>query len=756
VATAFYEREEWDVFSSLTGLARKAGVAQDRLAEVVVKELTDNALDVAGDCELSLRGPVLVVRDRGGGFPGNDEAIARFFSTNRPETSSKFERLPTRGCLGVGLKVVAGAVAATGGQLLVSTRGRTLKIVPDLKTGRSAAVRVGGFREKGTKIQVPLGKPLQFVPDDLNLARIAIHAAHAPNQRGYSGKTSPHWCNLNDFCELLRSLQSGEITIRDFVRQKLDGCSDPGTIVEGLAGRAARSLTRRESDRVLRRAKETARPVKPQRLGYIGEGAFAGVYAREAGFVTLPPSTDGSRVELPVVTEAWADSRPEDSNAVLLINRTPSVADVNAWYSPKDKSTRVHGPELYLKAKTGKTGISLCMSIITPFMPVTSDGKSPALSLFNHLIETVVEKVARRVRQSQPRGDRALNIKTVVLAHMEEGIREASGDRRLRFHWRQVLYRLRPIVMNRLGLKLQDNYFNQLVTEYEAERGEEQKAYRDPRGTLYLPHTGDTIPLGTLQVEDFSRPEWQFNKLIYIEKEGFSETLKDAGFAERHDCAIMSAKGFSTRAARDMIDRIGESSEPVIVFCIHDCDAPGTMIYQSLQEATPARPRRAVEIVNLGLDPEEAVALAEQGIVETEDPGYDNRQPVADYVDDRWADWLQSHRVELNAFTSPQFIAWLDGKMAAFSGKVIPPAAILAERLESGVRKRVRESITKRVLAEARVDDQVDRAMAELGPRMADVTAELPGLVAADLHDDPRRHWTETVAARAENVAEEL
>jgi hypothetical protein len=37
---------------------------------------------------------------------------------------------------------------------------------------------------------------------------------------------------------------------------------------------------------------------------------------------------------------------------------------------------------------------------------------------------------------------------------------------------------------------------------------------------------------------------WNFNKLCYIEKEGANEALKAAGWLERHDCAVMSSKGF--------------------------------------------------------------------------------------------------------------------------------------------------------------------------------------------------------------------
>ena len=81
------------------------------------------------------------------------------------------------------------------------------------------------------------------------------------------------------------------------------------------------------------------------------------------------------------------------------------------------------------------------------------------------------------------------------------------------------------------------------------------------------------------------------------------------------------------------------------------------------QEATRARGARNITIINLGLEPWEAINMGLE--VETvEDSKSKKRKPVADYVreaDDRdWEEWLQTNRVELNAMTTPQFIAWLD------------------------------------------------------------------------------------------------
>jgi hypothetical protein len=85
------------------------------------------------------------------------------------------------------------------------------------------------------------------------------------------------------------------------------------------------------------------------------------------------------------------------------------------------------------------------------------------------------------------------------------------------------------------------------------------------------------------------------------------------------------------------------------------------MIAQSLQEETRARNRRRIETVDIGLQPWPAIEMK----LPVEDVKYDKAQPVASYVLARedgknWADWLQHHRVELNAMTPGELIRWLD------------------------------------------------------------------------------------------------
>ena len=117
-----YEQPDWRDFINRASLPRKAGCEPNQLGRVVLKELVDNALD-AGAVDVTLTGDErrCTVTDDGPGIA--PDQVPRLFAVNRPRVSSKIKRLPTRGMLGNGLRVVMGAVAALGGTISVTTRG---------------------------------------------------------------------------------------------------------------------------------------------------------------------------------------------------------------------------------------------------------------------------------------------------------------------------------------------------------------------------------------------------------------------------------------------------------------------------------------------------------------------------------------------------------------------------------------------------------------------------------------------------------
>src|SRR5215208_4251666 len=125
----------------------------------------------------------------------------------------------------------------------------------------------------------------------------------------------------------------------------------------------------------------------------------------------------------------------------------------------------------------------------------------------------VIKSAVARARRAFPKpehGSERRTQKDVVLDRLAEGAALASSDGKYRYTQRQLFYAVRPFVMRELGVELQWDNFKGIITDYENEHGDVGGMYRDPRGTLYHPHIGESISLGTLAVEQYRRPEWTF------------------------------------------------------------------------------------------------------------------------------------------------------------------------------------------------------------------------------------------------------
>ena len=737
-----FERADWTSFRTVEGLQQKAGVAQGRLRRLVLKELADNALDTETRVQVGKIDGGYFIEDEGPGLdPGE---VARLFSINRPMVSTKLLRLPTRGALGNGLRVVAGAVLASDGFLIVETRGARLRLKPGRDGYTQVVEKSASARRIGTRIEIGFGPDL---PAEANALTWATRAIHLAQGNAYAGKSSPWWYDLPQFHELLSA--SGGVPVRALI-ESLDGCTGgrAGDIVAmaRLGRMTCHALDAREAARLLEAARAAAKPANPKRLGAIGPGAFPGrAYAIAYGSA---PFGSRLRADVPVAVEVWA-SQATGNVVAASVNRTPIAGEMALQRDKSEVNLFGCGLRHTVANAPKELKFNVWLNITAPYMPITSDGKEPDLRPFLAVISAAMAKAIRKVRRP---GAGVVSQKDVVLDHLEEVIEAVSGGAlRYRFNSRQLFYALRPIVKEETDKELQIGNFQGILDDYEKEHGEIALMYREPRGSITHPHRDETIALGTLMVEKYVRPAWCFNKVLYIEKEGAQEALKQDHWLERHDCAVMSSKGFSTRAARDLIDKLVAHGEPVEVFCAHDADASGTMIYQTLQEETRARGARKIRIINIGLEPWEAVEMGLE--VETIEEK-DRRKPVAEYIADHvgdWKGWLQTRRIELNAMTTPQLIEWLDQKMEAFgAGKLIPPAEVLEEDLAQRAKKKVRAEITERILREEDLDGQVAAAMAALELPDGDVLAR--GIEQL-FEDQPDAEWRDHVEAVAKELS---
>ena len=194
-----FEREDWTLFRSLSTLSQKAGVPVHLLPKLVLKELADNALDAGGTVRVGqLEDGGWYVEDDGPGIAGEPADIARLFSIRRPLVSSKLLRLPTRGALGNGLRVVAGAVLASDGRLVLETRGRRLELRPQ-DNGDTLAAFEPCARTTGTRIEIRLGEGLSG-SDALAWARSAAELAGRARSIGAARRRTGTTARRSSIC----------------------------------------------------------------------------------------------------------------------------------------------------------------------------------------------------------------------------------------------------------------------------------------------------------------------------------------------------------------------------------------------------------------------------------------------------------------------------------------------------------------------------------------------------------------------------
>ena len=188
-----------------------------------------------------------------------------------------------------------------------------------------------------------------------------------------------------------------------------------------------------------------------------------------------------------------------------------------------------------------------------------------------------------------------------------------------------------------------------------------------------------------------SGPNGNFGAVLFVEKEGFDPLLKKAKIADKFDIAIMSTKGMSVTAARELADKMCHDHD-IPLLLLHDFDKAGFSIAGTLQRDTRRYEfQNSITTVDLGLNLEDVRTMTLESEYQRHKKG-DKAALMANLrkngaSDEEIAfmfrdfDRLRStRRVELNAMTSPQFIAFVERKLGANGvAKIIPNQELLAE-----------------------------------------------------------------------------
>jgi DNA topoisomerase VI subunit B len=357
---------------------------------------------------------------------------------------------------------------------------------------------------------------------------------------------------------------------------------------------------------------------------------------------------------------------------------------------------------------------------------------------------------------------KALSIKEAAYQAMEEAYLHASGNNTYPANARQVMYAARPRVLELTGGKCwsKSSYFTQTLlpnfVEVHPDLTATWDVVYDARGHLVEPHTGRRIDLGTPGVRRYvgdwthgcpdrlgvvalkhdcptCGPANRYRFALFVEKEGFDPLLKRTLLAQRFDVAIMSTKGMSVTAARKLVDDL--SAQGVTILVLRDFDKAGFSIVHTLRtDSRRYRFRSSPKVIDLGLRLQDVCDLG----LSSEPVSYrDNKDPrerlrECGATDDernflvreeRAGGW-DGERVELNAMTSPQFIAFLEGKFAELGvRKVVPEGDALASAYRRAWRTAAAQAAIDRAVA-----DQGEADVPDMPPDLAErITRAIEG-----------------------------
>jgi hypothetical protein len=316
---------------------------------------------------------------------------------------------------------------------------------------------------------------------------------------------------------------------------------------------------------------------------------------------------------------------------------------------------------------------------------------------------------ARRNRGIVMMRRRHVSIRDAAWRVMERAYLQASANNTLPANARQIMYAARPFIQQLadrgLGARFDQYFTQQLLPDYVDQKGVDWDVVYDDRGHFREPHTGVTIGLGTLSVRNYlagvgngswrssvspaaaslpafptAGPQHRFGAVMFIEKEGFTPLFEAVHLAERFDIAIMSTKGMSVTAARQLAeDLCGKHGIPLLV--LHDFDKSGFSIAATLQRDTRRYSfSRAFKVIDLGLRLPDVEGLETEQVTSNACDEAITANLKKNGASAEEIAFLLERRVELNAMTSDALVAFIERKLVeAGITKVVPEPPILEQ-----------------------------------------------------------------------------
>ncbi len=547
---------------------------------------------------------------------------------------------------------------------------------------------------------------------------------------------------------------------------------------------------------------------KPTVLGAIGEGAlkasiearysFDNYYYRKAeNTFRANEAKVPYLIEMAVATGCRIDNEPISFSMIVGINNSisygnPFSTDDFFSYGTKRLSLSGFGLNSFLgQLKVdSQDAVVIVIHLVCPRLEYKDKSKTqmniqPFRSDLSRLAYLTCkdwfEYKKRLERASKPRDIESrrqpekISLRDAVFEVLPEGFEIVSSKGKYPFSARNLYYQVRPLLQRLDGEvdELRYDYFTPpLLTEYQETHGKLEGLYYDPRGMLIEPHSGQEIPLGTRDVDAYDIPEWEFNKLLYIEKKGFLPILQQARIPQRYDIAIMAAEGYATRAAKLVLNSIHQDTD-FSILALHDADVDGMMIKSTLERETRTSKDHHIEVIDFGLRPSEALEMNLESERVTRQKSFpkelfriltsDEQDFLRGSETSIWRNgkpkliW-HAQRVELNAMTPEQLIGFIERKLNehGLTEKVLPDADIVNVHFRQEIRAKLSSRLKLHFEQMLDMDDLTGIVIDEIYKRFRGDTVRFHHVLKKKLSTNPTESWDEIIESAAWKVASKL
>ena len=753
------EQQDWMRFLTSDGLAEKAGCTSNDFAKMVVKELADNAADMGGfGFNIDEEQQTITMWNGGDGL--SEEQVHTLFNIKRPLTSTKHWRRGSRGALGNGLRAALAGCRICRIALTVISQGKQHEIElqdngdvvinsTDAADAEHATVIILGF---------PEGKPVHPYTYEPYMVVQEI----TQDKTVVAGKSMISWFKAEDINVMVQSLNDTSLGafIAHFNVAGDLGDVDMSQRVQDVPTEALMALLRTNE--------------RKTKINSIGKNTFDGDYKKIEGIYR-----DGD-AELPFIIEAWATAedaeRDEgDHNINVITNRTLTLGKANLQVN-SGRIKIISGGWNYTHQKqiNRKKSYNVTLSVSSPFIPIISSGKMPNLlhGTYGDEIIDAVQTTMKAAGKAKSTTKASLNLIDAADLCMEDAYNKVSNFGQYWANARQLMYAARPTLLRLTGkTSFVDSYFTQTLLPQFLQNNraltDTWKVAYDKRGAVIQPHTGQSVGLGTIDIDRMTSqvklapmsklasfnysnasPEMRFGGVLFVEKEGFNQAIIESGLLDRYDIALASTKGNSVVALRVLLDEMVTRNPDFKVFTMTDFDISGASIRTTLTKDNELRYvfDNDIQTIPICVSWEQAKHLHERGLSEPVklDPKMDKRKKfnfLMGYngVERAAAQFLlfDQRRVEINALTTGEILGLIEDAFSTHATKVVPDR----EHLEGAWKEQLLAA-------------QLEVAEASLREELSTVPmpADLGDDVEAILQADPSKSWDEAVREVAANV----